>query len=133
MAIGFLSLIPLLGMMHAPDAGKDNAQWLEDQLNKLSKNTERQENLFRVDKCTLHMKTRKNEKAPKSGDDVAFSLGDISKVSYQKAESVYTFQIRTKNDKTNIKFTLGDADEKVMEEIKTRLEASAASCRNTSK
>jgi len=111
---------------------QQNNQWLEKHLNDLvakeGENTPR----FRFDDCDARMEIGVKEKDGFNlGMNMGCSLSQIEKVSYQKSGSTYKMKLHMKEEEKNdgFSFSFSNADEKLMQEIKKRLETSIAACK----
>lgn len=114
---------------------QSNNQWLEQQLNHLTFKEGNDHARFRFDDCDARMEvTAKSDNGFNMGFNFGCALSQIEQVSYSKAKSGSAYQLNLqmkenqKND--NLSFSLSTSDEKLMEEIKKRLETSIAACRS---
>jgi hypothetical protein len=99
---------------------KGNNQWLEQHLNSLVFKEGSENARFRFDDCDARMEVMaKGDNGFNMGMNFGCTLSQIEKVSYQKKGDAY------------LSFSLSTTDEKLMQEIKKRLETSIAACKST--
>ncbi len=129
-----LLLVALAGYGQSKSLQQNN-QWLEKHLNDLvakeGENTPR----FRFDDCDARMEIGVKEKDGFNlGMNMGCSLSQIEKVSYQKEGGSYKMKLHMKEEEKNdgFSFSFSNADEKLMQEIKKRLETSIAACKSES-
>jgi hypothetical protein len=112
---------------------KQNNQWLEQHLNNLVFKEGSDNARFRFDDCDARMEIGVKEKDGFNlGMNMGCSLSQIEKVSYQKAGDSYQLKLHMKEEEKNdsFSFSVSTDDEKLMQEIKKRLETSIATCKS---
>lgn len=131
----FLLLTALSGYGQGK-ALKQNNQWLEQHLNNLVFKEGSDNARFRFDDCDARMEIGVKEKDGfNMGMNFGCTLSQIEQVSYRKEDAGYQLKLRLKkeeNDDDNLSFSLSTTDEKLMQEIKKRLETSIAACKTAS-
>jgi hypothetical protein len=88
---------------------------------------------FRFDDCDARMEIGVKEKDGFNlGMNMGCRLSQIDRVSYQKAGDSYNLKLHMKEEEKNdsFSFSLSTGDEKLMQEIKKRLENSIAACKS---
>jgi hypothetical protein len=112
---------------------QQNNQWLEKHLNELVAKEGDNSPRFRFDDCDARMEIGVKEKDGFNlGMNMGCNLNQIEKVSYEKNGSSYNLKLHMKEEEKNdsFSFSLSNADEKLMQEIKKRLETSIAACKS---
>ena len=113
---------------------QQNNQWLEKHLNDLTFKEGSDNARFRFDDCDARMEIGVKEKDGFNlGMNMGCSLNQIEQVSYAKEKEGYQLKLRLKkeeSDDNNLSFSLSTTDEKLMQEIKKRLETSIAACKS---
>jgi hypothetical protein len=129
----FLLFISLSGFSQSK-ALKGNNQWLEHHLNSLVFKEGSENARFRFDDCDARMEVMaKGDNGFNMGMNFGCTLSQIEKVSYQKKGDAYqlNLQMKKEEENDNLSFSLSTTDEKLMQEIKKRLETSIAACKST--
>ena len=127
-----LLLVTLAGYGQSK-ALQQNNQWLEKHLNELVAKEGEDAPRFRFDDCDARMEIGVKEKDGFNlGMNMGCSLSQVEKVSYEKSGSSYKMKLHMKEDEKNdgFSFSFSKADEKLMQEIKKRLETSIAACKS---
>ncbi|MBD0259071.1 MAG: hypothetical protein ICV83_25410 [Cytophagales bacterium] len=133
LSFAFLFLLVSLAGYGQSKALQQNNQWLEKNLNGLIAKDGNDNARFRFDDCDARMEIGVKEKDGFNlGMNMGCSLSQIEKVSYQKAGDSYQLKLHMKEEEKNdsFSFSLSTDDEKLMQEIKKRLETSIAACRS---
>ena len=129
----FLFLLAALCGYAQSKALQQNNQWLEKNLNGLVAKDGNDNARFRFDDCDARMEIGVKEKDGFNlGMNMGCSLSQIDRVSYQKEGDSYNLKLHMKEEEKNdsFSFSLSTADEKLMQEIKKRLETSIAACKS---
>ena len=127
-----LLLVSLVGYGQSK-ALQQNNQWLEKNLNGLIAKDGNDNARFRFDDCDARMEIGVKEKDGFNlGMNMGCSLSQIEKVSYQKDGGAYKLKLHMKEEEKNdsFSFSVSTDDEKLMQEIKKRLETSIATCKS---
>jgi hypothetical protein len=112
---------------------QQNNQWLEKHLNELVAKEGEDTPRFRFDDCDARMEIGVKEKDGFNlGMNMGCSLSQIEKVSYHKDGASYKMKLHMKEEEKNdsFSFSFDNADEKLVQEIKKRLETSIAACKS---
>jgi len=112
---------------------QQNNQWLEKHLNDLVAKDGNDNARFRFDDCDARMEIGVKEKDGFNlGMNMGCSLKQIDKVSYQKDGDSYKLKLHMQEAEKNdsFSFSVSTSDEKLMQEIKKRLETSIATCKS---
>jgi Fe-S cluster biogenesis protein NfuA len=112
---------------------QQNNEWLEKNLNGLIAKDGSDNTRFRFDDCDARMEIEVKEKDGFNlGMNMGCSLSQIEKVSYQKEGNSYKLKLHMKEEAKNdsFSFSVSTDDEKLMREIKQRLETSIATCKS---
>ena len=128
----FLLLVTLASYGQSK-ALQQNNQWLEKQLNGLMAKEGSDNPRFRFDDCDARMEIGVKEKDGFNlGMNMGCRLSQIDKVSYQKDGEAYKLKLHMKEEEKNdsFSFSVSTVDEKLMQEIKKRLETSIAACKS---
>jgi hypothetical protein len=132
LSLTFLLLTTLFGYGQSK-ALQQNNQWLEKNLNGLIAKDGNDNTRFRFDDCDARMEIGVKEKDGFNlGMNMGCSLSQIEKVSYQKDGGAYKLKLHMKEEEKNdsFSFSVSTDDEKLMQEIKKRLETSIATCKS---
>ena len=115
-----------------------NNLWLEKQLNALTqdKKDKSSKPVFRFDGCNADMKIKTNDEGFNFGMSFGTTLNAIKRVDCEKAKGGYTLRLiplksgdESGEEDGEYSFSLKTDDEKLVKEIKHRLEANIAECR----
>lgn len=132
-AAAFLLLTALSGHGQTKTLRQNN-EWLEQHLNNLVFKEGGDNARFRFDDCDARMEIGVKEKDGfNMGMNFGCALSQIEQVSYRKEDEGYQLKLRLKKeeaDDNNLSFSLATTDEKLMQEIKQRLETSIAACKS---
>ncbi|MBC7923520.1 MAG: hypothetical protein H7Z75_20775 [Ferruginibacter sp.] len=108
-----------------------NNQWLEKQLNLLTKDKKDDPSLFRFQDCQAKMEIKTGEEGMNFGMSLACNWNEIKQVSYRKEGGQYklTFDIQNAGKEVNnFSFSLKTSEEKLVQEIKKRVEQNRQHC-----
>ena len=135
--VGLLGLISLPTWAQSTQFQKNN-EWLETQLNTLLGPEDKKEVQFRFADCDARMEAKTTGEGTNFSFSVGCQMADIEKVSYKKDGKEYTIQLALKDkskdeEMEDISFSLATTDEKMIKEIKRRLEANIAECKSLRK
>ncbi len=113
---------------------RQNNLWLEKQLNALThdKKDKSQNPVFSLKDCEADMKIKTNDEGFNFGMSFGTTLDAIERVAYEKEKDNYTLRLipyKSKENSNQYNFSLATDDEKLVKEIKRRLEANIAECR----
>jgi hypothetical protein len=133
LSLTLLLLLTTLAGYGQNKALQQNNQWLEKHLNDLVGKEGSDNTRFRFNDCDARMEIGVKEKDGFNlGMNMGCSLSQIQKVSYQKNGSSYNLKLHMKEEDKNdsFSFSVTTDDEKLVQEIKKRLETSIAACKS---
>ena len=108
-----------------------NNQWLEKRLNQLTQDKKDDPTLFHFRDCQAKMEIKTGEEGMNFSMSLACNWNEIKRVSYQKEGEQYklTFDIQNEGKEVNnFSFSLKTSDEKLVKEIKRRVEQNRQQC-----
>ncbi len=137
-AFAIISLLAVSVVSAQSQTFEQNNLWLEKQLNALTqdKKDKSAKPVFRLDGCNADMKIKTNDEGFNFGMSFGTTLDAIKRVDCEKDKGGYTLRLiplksgdESGEEDGEYSFSLKTDDEKLVKEIKRRLEANMAECR----